>query len=110
MQNRTVAVFFTTCPEDTAMKPNRKAILIAIAAAMGGLALQAHAARIDGKECAGMITTQRNPQSNVVTRSCRTVDGSIATEPAPADGKANTARRNATPPKDKARGATGIEK
>jgi hypothetical protein len=91
------------------MKPNRKAILIAIAAAMGGLALHAHAERIDGKECAGMISTQRNPQSNVVTRSCRTVDGSIATEPAPAADKAK-ARRNATPPKDKVRGATGIEK
>jgi hypothetical protein len=57
-----------------------------------------------------MITIQRSPQSNVVTRSCRTVDGSIATERAPADGKANTPRRNANPPKDKARGATGIEK
>jgi hypothetical protein len=39
MRNRTVLPSFTTCPEDTAMKPNRKAILIAIAAAMGSLAL-----------------------------------------------------------------------
>jgi hypothetical protein len=94
------------------MKPNRQAILIAIVATgIGGLALQAHAARIDGKECAGMISTQRNPQTNEVTRSCRTVDGSIATERVPANGNANDkARRNATPPKDKARGATGIEK
>jgi hypothetical protein len=41
-----VAVFrFASYPEDTTMKPNRKAFLIAIAAAMGGLALQAPAAR-----------------------------------------------------------------
>lgn len=43
-------------------------------------ALDAHAARVAGKECAGMVSTQRNPQTNEVTRSCRTVDGSIATE------------------------------
>jgi hypothetical protein len=67
------------------MKPNRQAILIAIVAtAIGGLALEAHAARIAGKECAGMISTQRNPQTGELTRSCRTVDGTIATEPAPA--------------------------
>jgi hypothetical protein len=68
------------------MKPNRQAILIAIVAtAIGGLALEAHARqRVAGKECAGMVSTQRNPQTGEVTRSCRTVDGTIATEPVPA--------------------------
>jgi hypothetical protein len=38
------------------------------------------AARIAGKQCAGMISTQRNPHTDEVTRSCRTADGGIATE------------------------------
>jgi len=38
------------------------------------------AAKINGKQCAGMVSTQRNPQTNEVSRSCRTADGGIATE------------------------------
>jgi len=40
----------------------------------------AYAAKINGKQCAGMVSTQRNPKTDEVSRSCRTVDGSIATE------------------------------
>ena len=48
----------------------------------------AHAAnKINGKQCAGMVSTQRNPQTDEVTRSCRTVDGDIATEKVPSRTK-----------------------
>lgn len=49
-------------------------------AALSAIALDAHAAKVAGKECAGMVSTQRNPQTNEVTRSCRARDGTIATE------------------------------
>jgi hypothetical protein len=38
------------------------------------------AVMIDGKQCAGMVSTQKNPKTNEVSRSCRTADGGIATE------------------------------
>ena len=40
----------------------------------------ANAAKIAGKQCAGMVSKQRNPQSGEVARSCRAADGTIATE------------------------------
>ena len=40
----------------------------------------AYAARINGQQCAGMISKQKNPKTGETTRSCRTADGSIATE------------------------------
>ena len=54
------------------------------------------AAMINGKKCAGMVSTQRNPQTDEVTRSCRTVDGTIATEKA-GSGKTKKARPKPTP-------------
>jgi len=64
-------------------------LLVAVAVA---LPLQiAQAAMINGKKCAGMVSTQRNPQTDEVTRSCRTVDGSIATEKA-SSGKTKKVR------------------
>lgn len=60
----------------------RNTILNAVlaAAALGAMALDAHAAMIAGQKCAGMVSTQRNPNTGEVTRSCRTVEGKIATE------------------------------
>jgi hypothetical protein len=40
----------------------------------------AFAMMISGAKCAGMVSMQKNPQTGEVTRSCRTVDGGIATE------------------------------
>lgn len=53
------------------------------------------AAKINGKQCAGMVSTQRNPQTNEVTRSCRTVEGGIATE------KASSGKTKKLKPKSK---------
>lgn len=40
----------------------------------------ASAARINGQQCAGMVSKQKNPKTGETTRSCRTADGSIAAE------------------------------
>jgi hypothetical protein len=63
------------------------------ATALGAMAFDAHAARVAGKECAGMISTQRNPQTNEVTRSCRAVDGTIATEHVTVKDRKEVAKR-----------------
>jgi len=69
-------------------------LLVAVAVA---LPLQtAQAAMINGKKCAGMVSTQRNPQTDEVTRSCRTVDGSIATETASSGKKSKKLRPKPT--------------
>jgi len=69
-----------------------------LAAVTLALPLQiAHAAnKINGKQCAGMVSTQRNPQTDEVTRSCRTTDGSIATEKV-SSGKTKKKTKPATP-------------
>lgn len=37
----------------------------------------AHAAKINGRQCAGMVSKQVNPATKDVSYSCRTVDGGI---------------------------------
>ena len=61
-----------------------KCVVMTIALMFGGamLAPNAMAAKVAGKTCAGMISKQKNPKTGEATRSCRTTDGSIATESA----------------------------
>lgn len=61
-----------------------KCVVMTVALMFAGvmLAPNAMAAKIAGKTCAGMISKQKNPKTGEATRSCRTTDGSIATEPA----------------------------
>ncbi|MEW5879740.1 MAG: hypothetical protein AB1761_04775 [Pseudomonadota bacterium] len=75
------------------MSGNKIAIAILAAGALSALAADAHAAKIAGKECAGMVSTQRNPQTNEVTRSCRAVDGTIATEHVTVKDRKEVAKR-----------------
>ena len=62
------------------MKTHAVGVSLLVAVAVVLPMQTALAAKINGKDCAGMVSTQRNPQTNEVTRSCRTTDGSIATE------------------------------
>jgi hypothetical protein len=59
------------------LESRKVAILIgAIALAAGASA--AEAAKINGKQCAGMVSEQVNPTTGKKTYACRTVDGDIA--------------------------------
>jgi hypothetical protein len=74
--------------------------LAAAALAMPAFALP----MVNGKKCAGSVSEQVNPNTGVKTRSCRTVDGEIATETVKAakkDAKAGEAPAEAAAPKKK---------
>jgi hypothetical protein len=63
------------------MKARRKiGMSLVVALALIVPAQMAFAARIAGKQCAGMLSQQTNPKTGETTRSCRAADGSIATE------------------------------
>ena len=59
---------------------NKIGISLIAALALIVSAQTAFAAKINGKQCAGMVSKQKNPKTGETTRSCRAADGSIATE------------------------------
>jgi len=67
--------------EEVLMKMHTKlGISLMAALALVVSSQTAFAARINGQKCAGMVSKQKNPKTGETTRSCRTADGSIATE------------------------------
>ena len=91
------------------LEPRNAAIMIS-AACLVVAASAANAAKINGKQCAGMVSEQVNPRTGQKTYACRTVDGTIASgssveEKLKKDVPVKSANPPATPKKDPGTGS-----
>jgi hypothetical protein len=80
------------------MKPRIVVIAISVAVFALGAAI-AQAAKINGKQCAGMVSEQVNPSTGKKTYACRTVDGTIASGDTVEDKAKKDPPATAAPPK-----------